>query len=150
MLTALNQSIVTAYETCGATLEEIATTFPDIELLAIKATLLQFSPKYRDDVKKAAKSESPDSAHEFTDTDAVEALSVMRRLMHEAEDQNLQYRCAKYIRDDKKGRLDVMNGLRSLNVNVAIFNQRLKEAKAAKELSKSGEQTKQIEEAIEV
>lgn len=134
MLTALNQQIITAYEECGLDIDQIAEEF-SVDELAVKATLMQFSVRYRDNIKSARKNGEVSKA-DFTDNDLEESAEVLRQMMHSAEDENLRVRCARYIRDDKKGRLDALSGLKSLNMNIAIFNQRLLQAREAKERSK--------------
>lgn len=155
MLTGLNQQIVTAFESEGMTVTEIAEAF-EVELLAIKATLFQFSPKFREDLKNADKSSDMD----FKDNDLIEANQAMMRIARcaEAEDPNLSFRIYKYVRNDKKGRLDILSGIRNLNMNVAVFNERLIQAREAVQLSKNGneqppkqiEEQSKVQEAIEV
>lgn len=130
MLTGINQQIVTAYETLGLTISQIQEAFQELALdsLAIKATLMQFSEKYRNDNKKVVN-------NDFNDDELIEANQVMVSLMRGADDEHLRARMARYIRDDKKGRLDV-HGIRDINVNVMMFNERLLKAREAKMLSK--------------
>lgn len=132
MLTGLNQQIITAYEILKLTPEQIYDTMEkQIELTAIKACLMQFSPAFRDTIKKVES--SPDN---FTDSEKMEAKETIIRLMRSSEDDHLVGRLARYVRDDSKGRLDINAGIRNMNINVNMFNDRLKEARAAKLRSK--------------
>ncbi len=148
MLTAQNTNIVTAYETLGLTIEEIATEF-DLEPVAVKATLMQFCPKYRIDLKD--KESGDNDKLDFADTELKAANEAIVHLMRHSEDENLIFRAAKYVRDDKKGRLDMIKGIGKLNVNVALFNQHLIAATKAKELSRDSKMqdaaTKQLKDA---
>lgn len=139
MLTGLNQQIVTAYDTLDMTIEEIATEF-DFDILSVKACLMQFSRRFKDEIKEA-----DDKSVEFDNAEMEESKETILYLMRHAEDEHLKGRMAKYIRDDKKGRLDALSGLKSLNVNIALFNERLLQARAAKEKSKEKSIGKQIE-----
>lgn len=132
MLTGINQQIITAYETLGLTIPQIVEAFEELALdsLSVKACLMQFSVKYRNDTKKV-------EGNDFNDDELVEANQVIISLMRTSEDEHLRGRLARYIRDDKKGRLDVTNGVKSMNVNVMLFNERLLEAQKAKALSKA-------------
>lgn len=145
MMTAENTNIVTAYETLGLKPAEIATEF-NMDELAVKATLMQFSGKFRADLRAGE-----DKSLDFGDTDLEEANQTIVRLMRHSEDENLQFRAAKFIRNDKKGRLDIVKGIGNLNVNISLFNQHLKAAQRAKELSRSSEAqdklTKQLQNA---
>jgi hypothetical protein len=128
MLTGTNQQIVSAFETEGMKPEEIAVEF-ELDPVAVKATLMQFSPIFRDSIKT-------DKSLDFHDNDLLDANDTIVRIMRHTEDENLALRAAKYVRDDKKGRLDVLSGLGKININIAVFNQRLLEARQAKAQSK--------------
>ena len=107
--------------------EEIAEQ-EDIDITSIKAILMQFSSIYR-------KSCKVDDSLNFTEDELVRSNQVIASLMQYAEDENLRFRAAKYIRDDKKGRLDAPSALAGLNVNVLMFDERLKKALEAKNRS---------------
>lgn len=130
-MTGQQQQILTAFEQLGMTVDEIALD-NDVEVLSVKSTLLQYSEAYRNSCKVSGEKEDTN----FTGNDLEEANQVILSLMRHAEDENLRGRMAKYIRDDKKGRLDALSGLGKININVAIFNQQLLKARQAKERSK--------------
>lgn len=132
-MTGQQQQIVTAFEELGLSPEEIAEQ-QEIEELSVKATLLQFSGKFRTECKEDGASIVN---HNFADNDLVEANATIAYIMRNGEDEHVRFRAAKYIRDDKKGRLDALKNLSKLNINVAIFNEQLLKAREAKEKSKS-------------
>lgn len=76
----------------------------------------------------------------FSDKELVEANDTLLRLMRHSEDEHLQFKVAKYIRDDKKGRLDIGKNLGGQQINAYIFNQYLIEGKEALKLSKGDKQ----------
>ena len=119
-MTALNEQIVTAYEDNNMTISEIAEDF-EMDELVIKATLLQCSSLYR----KASKQ---DSDLGFSEQEAVDMKNIIVSLARYAEDPNLQFRAARYVLDDKKGRLDMGMQLKHVNVNVVTFNEQMSKA----------------------
>jgi hypothetical protein len=127
-MTAANQQIVVCFEEQGMTPEEIAAD-QDLEIGAVKAILIQCSSKYRKEIKN-------DNGEHFTDEDLIAANQVIANLMRYAEDERLQARCAMYVRDDKKGRLDAVKQMAGLNVNVMVWNEQMKKALAAVQRSK--------------
>lgn len=137
MLTGLNSQIVTAFDELEMNVDEIASEF-GCEPLSVKACLMSFSSKYRSSLRKQ------DVTKDFKDEELEEANAVIVSLMRTSDDEHLRGRMARYIRDDKKGRLDALNGIKSMNVNIALFNERLLQAKEAKQKSK---ETQQIEDA---
>jgi len=119
-LTAASQQIVSAFETLGLSPEVIADQF-DFDPTVVKATLMQFSAVYR----QAAKG---DSELDFNETEAKEARDVIMQIARYAEDDNLRLKAARYIRDDKKGRLDFGQQMKGLNINVLQFNAQMQKA----------------------
>ena len=117
-----SQQIVTLYEDCGMSIEEIAQAGHG-DVLAIKAVLTQFSGKYREMMSGEKK------VLDFTDEDLDQVNAVIRNAAMYAEDEHLRFRAAKYIRDDKKQRLDGVKGLKSLNINLNAFMLHLNKAK---------------------
>ena len=127
-MTAGNLSIVQSFESLGMTPEEIAEA-EELDLSAVKGILMQNSSKYR----KACKKEVDFC---FNDDEALAAKQVMVNLMRYSDDENLQFRAAKYLLDDKKGRLDVVQQQTGLNINVLQFNEHMQQALAAVQRSK--------------
>jgi hypothetical protein len=124
-MTAAARQIVSAFETCGMSPDEIAED-QELEPLAVKACLMQFSPMYKNELKNAKEQEV-----EFSADDHVAAVDVIRNIAKYSEDERLQLKAATYIRDDKKGRLDAIKQLGGLNINVLQFNETMKKAIAA-------------------
>lgn len=148
MLSASNEQIIQAYEFESLTVDEIADAL-GYDVTAVKATLMQFSAQFREDIKA-------EPALDFTTNEQEEAKNAMIRLMRTSEDENLVARLAMKIRDDGKGRLDIGNKLlKGLNINVNLMNLQLAKAREAKERGKLLNKPKPapaepIEEAIEV
>jgi hypothetical protein len=123
-MTAENQQIVTAYETLGMDAEAIASAM-GFETFAVKAILNQESPAYRAALK------SNDKTAEFDDNDEAVALDTIRYLAKNAEDDGIRLNAAKYLRNDKKGRLDVKRDIRSMNFSITLLNGHMQQAMAA-------------------
>lgn len=119
-----NLSVVLKYEQLQMTPEQIAID-ENLELLAVKAILMQNSGKYRHDCKVNHNLEFSDEQHK-------DAIKTIYRLMMSTEDENLKGRLACYIRDDKKGRRDnIPNSFRGMNINILSFNEDLRKAMSA-------------------
>lgn len=122
-MTAINEQIVTAYETNDMSIEEIAEDF-DMDDLSVKTVLLQCSTLYR---KRARK----EPELNFSQDEAAEMKAIMLNVARYAEDPNLQFRAARYIYDDAKGRNDLESGIKHVNINVMTFNEQMQKALAA-------------------
>ena len=127
-MTACNTQIITAFEVHGMAPEQIAEDM-EMDIEAVKATLMQFSAQFR----KAAQT---DDKLNFNEQELIAANQVIAQIMQYSEDDNLRLRAARYIRDDKKGRLDATQ-MRGLNINAIQFNIRLQAAR--KSISESRE-----------
>lgn len=128
-----NTQIVTAFESLGLQPEEIAGEF-GYELLAVKSILMQCSSLYR---KACGKEPEDESALNFSNDELKMANDVIVTTAQYAEDQNLKLKAAIYIRNDKKGRLEVVKEMPSIKVSVVQFNMDLKKALESKERAKS-------------
>ena len=120
-MTAINQQIISSFEELGMSPEEIAED-QNLDLVSVKAILMQNSFLYR---KKCKKGEDD---FNFSDEELQAANQTIVSLMRYSEDENLKARLARYIRDDKKGRLDVVKSMTGLNINVLAFNEQIKKA----------------------
>jgi hypothetical protein len=98
---------------------------------------MQFSAKYRESMEQ-------DIQLNFSDKELVEANDTLLRLMRYSEDEHLQFKVARYIRDDKKGRLDIGKNLAGVQINAYTFNQYLVAGKEALKLSKSSNDKKTL------
>lgn len=125
----LNQQIVQAFEELHLTSSQIAEQF-SLDELAVKAILMQFSVPYRQRMDS-------DIDYNLTDKEALEAKETLVRLMRHSEDEHLQFKVARYILDDKKGRLDIGKNMGNLKMDVTVFNQYLVDARDALKSSKA-------------
>lgn len=121
-MTASNQQVVTCYDELSMTIEEIAAEM-QWEPTAVKMILAQSSPKFRAELGTKPKDG-------WTDEELERVDEVIFNLAVYGEDENLQFKAARYIRDDKKGRLDPKN-LKSLNINITQVNVRMEKARIA-------------------
>lgn len=122
-----DQQIVTAYEELGLTPEQIAADGYDI--VAVKACLMQNSVLFREAMKV-------NSEEGFSTSEEQEARGVIANLMRDSDDDFIKLRAAKYIRDDKKGRLDPIKA-QHLNINIVTINDTLRKAREARARVKS-------------
>jgi hypothetical protein len=120
--------LVEMFEELGLEPEQIAQQ-TGFEVTSVKACLTQNSTKYREMVRT-------EKIEGFSDTDEEKALQVMRNLLN-SDDEHIQLKAAKYVRDDKRGRLDVMKEIQKSGVSVIVFNTTLQKAKQARERAKS-------------
>ena len=125
IMTAANQQIVTAFEDAGLTPEQIAEDL-EFDLLAVKAILTQYSTKFRSESKK-------DDALAFKIDEAEEMKSIILGLARYSDDEHLQFKAAKFVLEDKKGRLDLNTKVPGLQINVVTFNEQMKRALQAEQ-----------------
>ena len=125
-MTPTQTQIVKAYDDLHLSIEDICEQWPELDPLMIKLTLQSFSPVFRKALKEERELKFTDDAHEI-------ALSTITNLMHTTEDENIKFRCAKFIRQDATGRLDAVRDLGKILVNTELFNAQMKQARAALE-----------------
>lgn len=116
-----------AFEDLGMTPEEIAQD-REMDIVAVKAGLMQCSAKYR----KAcgAESDSEDNLN-FDNEQLEQANKVIYDIMLSSEDDHLRFKAATYLRDDKKGRKDVAKQLGGHTFNILQFNEAMGKVRAA-------------------
>ena len=131
-MTAGNQQIISAYEELGMTPEQIAED-QELDLFAVKAVLMQFSRMFR-----VAAGESPKEIG-FNDEQEQAIVDVIANIArgYTDADERTQLRAAMFLRNDRRGRLDIGKQLNGLNINVINFNEQMKKAIEAKQRSKS-------------
>lgn len=146
MSAQINQ-IVKAYEELSIGVEDIAAEH-DISPFEVKTVLLQFSKKYQKDIDN---SHGGTDVQEdgFTDEEHRMALQTIVQATC-SEDEGLRFRAAKYIRQDKKGRLDLAKGVKAINLNVIQFNEHLKRMYESTERTIKGIEEKSAKEAIQI
>lgn len=117
--------IKTAYEEEGMSPEEISQDM-GYEVVAVKAKLMQVSSKYR---SACGKEPEEESELNFSDEQLKIVTQEMFDLAMHTEDEHLKYKCLTYIRDDKKGRKDVVKATQQVPINLLQFNQFLNSSK---------------------
>jgi hypothetical protein len=130
-MTALEIQIVADYEQNGTSPEVIAAD-TGFELAAVKATLGQFSAKFRETEKLTLGTPaghtvlvSPDELLEFQE--------IVKHLARCGETDSIRLKAASRLVDEGKGRLDRKKALssvkRDVNVNIIQFNESLRAAR---------------------
>lgn len=119
------ESLKLSFEQLGMTPEEIAED-RGLDIAAVKAGLMQCSSKYR-----KACGQEPEAADElnFSDDDLRRVNEVIKEVALTSEDDNLRLKAAMYIRDDKKGRKEVIKGVRDVQTNILQFNTLIKQVR---------------------
>lgn len=130
-MTAASQEVVTMFETCGLTLEQIVKD-TGYDITTVKSILTQYSAAFRQDSKT-------DVSLQYSEDEAQEAKEVILNVMRYAEtvdgqeDARLKFKAACRIIDENKGRLDVAKQVQGLNINIIQFNEQLEKVRQAKE-----------------
>ena len=114
-------SIKTAYETLGMSPDEIAED-RGLEVAAVKASLMAVSSKYRKDC--GAESLEEDRLN-FTEADLRDVNEIILSTAKYAEDPHLRFKAATYVRDDKKGRKEIVKAVGSQSFNILVFNEQM-------------------------
>lgn len=123
-MNAAMEQLKASYEQ-GATPEQISEEL-GFDIVAVKAGLMQCSAKYR----KACGLEAEEvDGLNFDNEQLREANAVIYQLALSAEDEHLRFKAASYIRDDKKGRKEVVKNMQSTTVNLLQFNEMVKGAR---------------------
>lgn len=133
MSACINQ-VLASYDD-GMTPDEIAED-QDLEVMAIKAILMQSSSKYRTDCKVESRLD-PDRADLNFNEDQLRRMNqVIYDVALKAElpdgtpDYRTQLKAAQYIRDDVKGRLTPVKNINNGPIfNLLQFNQQLEQAR---------------------
>ncbi len=130
-MTAANEQIVEAYETLGMSPEEISED-QSLDIVAIKAVLMQCSTLYRKECQ--VKEEN-----NFTTEQERLAIDVISQIVagYTEADENTRLRAAMFLRNDRRGRLDVVKQSAGLNINVLMMHEQMKKAIAAMERAKT-------------
>lgn len=106
----------------------------DMELAAVKAGLMQCSSVYR---KDCGREDTDDEELNFSNQDLRDMNEVIKRTALYAEDERLRFQAAVYIRDDKKGRKEIVKQMGNQTFNILQFNEGLRamkdNARAAKD-----------------
>lgn len=127
--------IVCAYEVAGMSPEDIAADMEGYDLASIKAALMNGSSKYRRDCNAET---IDDDQLNFSNDDLQAVNDVILNTAKYAEDEHLRFKAATYVRDDKKGRKEVIRQVANQTFNLLNFNASLEQARAMKAKLLSG------------
>jgi hypothetical protein len=127
------ESIKLAFESLGMTPEQIAEDRA-LDLVSVKAALAQSSSVYR---KQCGQEEPEEDDLNFSNEDLRRVNNVIKEIALGAEDDNLRLKAAMYIRDDKKGRREVMKAVGNSGMNILMFNQFMQKTRAVSDGVKS-------------
>lgn len=126
-MTSSEIQIVADYEQNGSSPRLIAESM-DMDIQAIKATLFQFSPKFREESKQIAKIEAEIPAEEID-----EFTSILKHLARCGESDSIRLKACTRLIDEGKGRLNkrykVEKIKRDININVINLNNAIQAAR---------------------
>lgn len=131
-MSSSNQQIVTAFEVNQMSPEEISEEL-GYDIVSVKAILMQCSSAYR---KLCNVEPENESTFNFSDSDMQMSQDVIVQTAQYADDQQLKFKAACYIRDDKKGRKEIVSQMAKVNISVVQFNIDIQKALQAKERAK--------------
>lgn len=122
------ETVKYAYEVLKLTPELIAQD-RGLEVAAVKAQLMAVSSTYRKDC-----GQEPEEADElnFSDQDLKDVNQIILDTAKFSEDPHLRFKAATYIRDDKKGRKEVVKQMAGQQFNLLVINEQLVKAREAK------------------
>jgi hypothetical protein len=124
-MTAELTAIKTAYEDEGMTPQEISDS-QELQVDAVKAGLMQCSSKYR---KACGTEPENENRLNYTEDEQARVKEMILDLALGAEDPHLRAKMATYVRDDAKGRKDVVKGMAGNNFNILFINKQLERAR---------------------
>jgi hypothetical protein len=125
-MTAEQTAIKLAYEQENLTPEQIAED-RELDIVSVKAVLCQCSSMFRRD---AGQESEEDTTLNFSDDELRRVNEKLVALALSAEDEGVQLRAAMYVRDDKKGRKEVIKAVANNTFNVLQFNEIQQAARA--------------------
>jgi len=118
-------TIKTAYEQENMTPEEIAEDRA-LDLAAVKAGLMQCSSVYR---KNCGKEDEEIDELNFSRDEQRRVRDALLDLALGADDPHLQFKALTYVRDDAKGRKDVVKQLGGQNFNILMINEKMRQVR---------------------
>lgn len=124
-MTALESQIVSAYEDCGLSVDEICAEFTGLEREAVIVALQRGSSTYNKGVKSGAE-------EAVLSSDEVESLKgVLMELATGAECEAVKLNAAKFMWNEAKGRNDAIKNIgKSVTVNVLQLNEQLQKGQS--------------------
>ena len=125
------EQIRLSYEQLGMSPAEIAED-RQLEPEAVKMTLASSSAKYRKDCGLEAGNSSDNNDGKtdlnFTDEQLLRVNDRIYEIAVSSDSEAVALDACKYIRQDKKGRLDAVKALAGTTFNVLMFNEQLRRA----------------------
>jgi len=122
------EQIRISYEQLGMSPDEIAQD-RELEPEAVKMALASCSQKYRKDCGLEEKVTGGNGANlNFSDEQLERVNERIFNIAVGAENEGVALEACKYIRNDKKGRLDAVKALAGTTFNVLMFNEQMKRA----------------------
>src|ERR1017187_6884323 len=106
-----------------------------LDLTAVKAGLMQCSAKYR---KACGKEDEEIDELNFNNEDLRRVNEVILDLALGADDEHLRAKMACYVRDDKKGRKEVVRGIQNGGFNILFINEQMRKVREVGSVIKQG------------
>ena len=132
-MTAEHRAIVQAYESEGMMPDDIAND-RDLDVTAVKASLMQNSSKYRKDCGLEVATESKLN---FSEDEQERIKDMLVSLALGGESEKVRLTAAMYVRDDAKGRKDVVKGISAQQNNIFLINEQLQKVRGIADRVKS-------------
>ena len=139
-MTAQDTAMKTAYEVEGMSPDEIAID-QNLNVMAVKGKLMEISGKFRKDAKLEPLKEDRLNFSDYqleTVTAHIFEMAIGAETPDGLPDYKVQADLCKYVRDDKKGRKEVLKLMQNNQFNIFDMNQKLsvaqEKARKAKEL----------------
>lgn len=136
------QQVVTTYEDCGATPEQIADAM-QMELPAVKLALMQGSARYRRSLEPNASivTTGGEPAHlrkPFTDDEEVKIKNAILELGLTAVNEGVRLKALIFCHNEQRGRNDIQKGdVSHANVNITMVNTIMQKAREAVEAGRN-------------
>lgn len=127
MQSAVSQ-IKQAYEVNNMTVEEICKDL-DMEDVVVKAALMNCSVKYR---KDCGQEDDSEDGLNFSNMQLKEVNRELYKLAMSAEDEGTRAKLLMYIRDDKKGRKEIVKQIAGNTYNFLQLNESIAAAREAR------------------
>lgn len=126
-MTSLHTQIKKAYEEEGLSPEQIASVdVCGLEVTAVKAALMQCSALYR---KDCGHEEEGKSELNLSHDQQKQIIDELFRLAMSTDDEHLKGKLLLNLRDDGKGRKDIVKNVQHSGGNILMLNQFLSQAK---------------------
>jgi len=105
-----------------------------LDLAAVKAGLMQVSSQYR---KDCGKEQPEEDTLNFSRDEQQRIKDALLDIGLGAEDDHLRFKCLTYMRDDAKGRKDVVKQLGGQNFNILMINEKMRQVREVTEKIKT-------------